>query len=275
MTWLPRSLLAACALLPAVAGAQNLPLWEVGMLGGVASTPAYPGSDDRSTRSIVLPFLIYRGDVFRADQSGVGMRLFRSDRVQLDVGLAASLPARSDDVSARAGMPDLGTLLEFGPRIKVQLTKPTPNSGLRLDLPLRAVIEARSGLRTQGMTFEPKLVYEFDAPGGGWGIDSNVGVVLGDRKVNRYFYEVQPQFATLERPAYQADSGLMLVRAGLSGWTMINPDLRVFGFMRYESYANAANRDSPLLKQSTGASAGFGFAWTIKRSARLASARSE
>ena len=275
MTWLPRSLLAACALLPAIAGAQNLPLWEVGMLGGVASTPAYPGSDDRSTRSIVLPFLIYRGDVFRADQSGVGMRLFRSDRVQLDVGLAASLPARSDDVSARAGMPDLGTLLEFGPRIKVQLTKPTPNSGLRLDLPLRAVIEARSGLRTQGMTFEPKLVYEFDAPGGGWGIDSNVGVVLGDRKVNRYFYEVQPQFATLERPAYQADSGLMLVRAGLSGWTMINPDLRVFGFMRYESYANAANRDSPLLRQSTGASAGFGFAWTIKRSARMASARSE
>lgn len=275
MTWLPRSLLAACALLPAVAGAQNLPLWEVGMLGGVASTPAYPGSDDRSTRSIVLPFLIYRGEVFRADQSGVGMRLFRGDRVQLDVGLAASLPARSDDVSARAGMPDLGTLLEFGPRIKVQLTKPTPNSGLRLDLPLRAVIEARSGLRTQGMTFEPKLVYEFDAPGGGWGIDSNVGVVLGDRKVNRYFYEVQPQFATLERPAYQADSGLMLVRAGLSGWTMINPDLRVFGFMRYESYANAANRDSPLLRQSTGASAGFGFAWTIKRSARMASARSE
>jgi outer membrane protein len=172
-------------------------------------------------------------------------------------------------------MPDLGTLLEFGPRIKVQLTKSTPNSGLRLDIPLRAVIEARGGLRTQGATFEPKLVYEIDAPRGAWGIDATVGMVFGNRKINRYFYEVRPEFATVERAAYDADSGLMLVRAGLSGSRMINPDVRMFGFVRYESYANAANRDSPLMKRETGASAGFGFAWTLKRSARMATSRGD
>jgi outer membrane scaffolding protein for murein synthesis (MipA/OmpV family) len=275
MIWLNRCLLAACAMLPIAAGAQELPLWEAGIVGASASTPAYPGSENRSARTLLVPFLIYRGDVFRADQSGIGMRLFRSERVQLDVGLAASLPARSDDVEARAGMPNLGTLLELGPRIKVQLTKPTPYSGLRLDLPLRTVIEARSGLRTQGVTFEPKLVYEFDAPDRSWGIDTNIGVVFGNRKINRYFYEVQPQYATAERPAYQADAGLMLVRAGISGSRLINPDLRLFGFMRYESYANAANRDGPLITRDTGASIGFGFAWTIKRSARMANARVE
>lgn len=270
MTWFNRCIFTAAAALPYAAGAQDLPLWEVGVLGGTASTPAYPGADSRSTRSLVLPFLIYRGEVFRADQSGIGMRLFESDRVELDVGLAASLPADSDEVKARAGMPDLGTLLEFGPRIKVGLAKPSANSRLRLDIPLRAVIEARSGLRTQGLTFEPKLVFEMAGPGAVWTFDSNIGMVFGDRKVNRYFYEVQPQFATLERPAYQAESGLMLLRAGLSGSRMVNRDLRVFGFMRYESYANAANRDSPLMKRTTGASAGVGFAWTIKRSARMA-----
>jgi outer membrane protein len=270
-----RCVVACAAALTGVVQAQELPLWELGVGGFTASTPAYPGSANRSSRALVVPYAIYRGDVFRADQSGIGMRLFASDRVKLDLGLAASLPANSDDVPARAGMPDLGTLLEFGPRIKVQLTKPTPNSGLRLDIPLRAVIEARGGLRTQGATFEPKLVYEIDAPRGAWGIDATVGMVFGNRKINRYFYEVRPEFATAERAAYDADSGLMLVRAGLSGSRMINPDVRMFGFVRYESYANAANRDSPLMKRETGASAGFGFAWTLKRSARMATSRGD
>ncbi len=278
MIWSDRckyACLAMLAAIPAAAGAQQLPLWELGAGGFAASTPAYPGSENRTTRALVVPYAIYRGEVFRADQSGIGMRVFSSDRVKLDVGLAGSLPASSDDVPARAGMPDLGTLLEFGPRVKVQLTRPTPNSGLRLDMPLRAVIEARGGLRNQGVTFEPRLVYELDGPRGAWGIDANIGLVVGNRKINRYFYEVQPQYATLERPVYAADSGLMLVRAGLSGSRMLNPDLRVFTFVRYETYASAANKESPLMKRKNGASAGFGFAWTIKRSARLAASRGD
>jgi len=248
----------------------TLPLWELGVLGGVASTPAYPGSSDRSSRALVLPFLIYRGKVFRADQSGIGARLFDSDRVELDVGLAASLPARSDDVEARSGMNNLGTLLEIGPRLKIKLADTGENARVRLDIPLRAVVEARSGLRGQGYTFEPKVVYETRGPRGLWTFDANVGAVVGDEKVNRYFYQVDPVYARAGRPAYNAKSGLMLIRTGISGSRMINPDVRVFAFMRYESYANAANRDSPLMKKETGASAGFGFAWTFKRSAASA-----
>lgn len=271
MTLSKRFLCALLAALPAAASAApELPLWEVGVLGGVATTPAYPGSSDRSTRGLVLPFLIYRGEIFRADQSGIGARLLRSDRVELDVGLAASLPADSDEVEARQGMSDLGMLLEMGPRLKVRLFNPTPSSKVRLDLPLRAVIEARGGVRGQGWTFEPKVVYEARGEKEDWTFDANVGMVIGNRKINRYFYEVAPQFATVDRPAYEADSGLILVRTGASASRMIGPDLRLFGFVRYESYANAANRDSPLMKQSTGASAGFGFAWTIKRSAQMA-----
>lgn len=273
MTLMKRFLCALLGALPLAAGAQELPLWEVGMLGGAATTPAYPGSSDRSTRGLLLPFLIYRGEVLRADQSGIGARLLRSDRVELDVGLAASLPADSDDVEARSGMSDLGMLLEVGPRLKVKLFNPTPASRLRLDIPLRAVIEARSGLRGQGWTFEPKVVYEMRGPQEAWTFDAHLGTVIGNRKINRYFYEVGPQFATAQRPAYEADSGLMLVRAGASASGLVNPDLRLFGFVRYESYAGAANRASPLMKQRTGASAGFGFAWTIKRSARMAQSR--
>jgi outer membrane protein len=248
-----------------------LPLWELGVFGGAASTPAYPGSSDRSTRALALPFFIYRGEVMRVDQSGIGARLARTERTEFDVGLAASLPARSSDVKAREGMPNLGTLLELGPRLKVNLFNPSPRSRVRLDLPLRGVIEVRSGARTQGWTFEPKIVYE--ARGNAqenWTFDANVGMVIGDRRINSYFYEVQPQYATAARPAYEADAGLMLVRVGASSSRLLNPDLRVFGFVRFESYANAANRDSPLLQRNTGVSAGLAFAWTIKRSAQMA-----
>lgn len=260
---------AALALFSADAIAQE-PLWEVVMVGGEAVTPAYPGSEDRSRRGLLLPFLIYRGEVLRADQSGIGARLAKNERIEFDVGLAASLPADSDDVAARAGLPDLGTLVEAGPRLKVRLAGFGPGSRLRLDLPLRAVIEARSGLRGQGITFEPKLVAEARGPRGSWTADANVGVVLGDRKINGYFYDVAPQYATDARPAYDAGAGLMLVRAGVSGSREVHPDVRLFGFLRHDSYARSASRDSPLMKRNSGTSAGFGFVWTIKRSAEPA-----
>lgn len=269
--WSSAALLAlSCAASFAAAPVQPLPLWELGVFGGGAATPAYPGSADRSMRGLALPFLIYRGEIMRVDQSGIGARLVRTRRTEFDIGLAASLPARSSEVSARDGMPSLGTLLELGPRLKVNLVNPSPNSRIRLDIPLRGVIEVRSGARTQGWTFEPKVVYEARWPQENWTFEANLGMVIGDRKINRYFYEVAPQYGTVARPAYKADAGLMLVRFGANASRLLNPDLRLFGFVRYESYANAANRDSPLMQRENGMSAGLAFAWTIKRSAQMA-----
>jgi outer membrane protein len=248
---------------------RNLPLWEAGVGAGFVTTPAYPGAATQNRRGLALPFLIYRGEVLRSDQSGIGARLLRTDVAEFDIGFAASLPAHSQDVKARAGMPDLGTLIEFGPRLKLKVADIDANSRLRFELPLRSVIEARGGLRRQGWTFEPRLVYE-QRQANGWTWDAQLGAVFGDSRINRYFYEVRPVFATAGRPAYSADAGLMLVRTGLFATRRINPDLRIFGFVRYESYAGAANRDSPLLKKSTGASAGIGFAWTLARSAARA-----
>ena len=270
------STLAALALLAplAPAGAQqlaptpapDLPLWEVGLFGGAASTPAYPGADDRSTRALVLPMVIYRGKVLRADRSGVGARLINTDRVELDLGFALSLPARSDDVGARAGMPDLSSLLEFGPRLKVMLAEPTATSRVRLELPLRVPVELKSGFRRQGLVFEPRVVFEAGDGAGKWQADANLGAVFGNARLNRYFYEVAPQYATAERPAYQADAGLMMTRLGLSLSRRLSPDWRVFGFTRYDNYSHAVNRDSPLFRKDSGLSVGLGFTWTAHRS---------
>jgi outer membrane scaffolding protein for murein synthesis (MipA/OmpV family) len=264
---IPAAIIFVC-LSAAAADKAPLPLWEAGIGVGFVSTPAYPGADTQSHRGLALPFLIYRGEVLRSDQSGIGARLLHSDTAEFDLVFAASLPAHSDDVPARAGMPDLGTLVEFGPRVKVKIADIDPASRLRFELPLRAVIEARDGLRRQGWTLEQRLVYERREAGWTW--DAQLAAVFGDSRINRYFYEVAPQFATLGRPAYQAKGGLMLVRTGLYASRRLDPDWRLFGFVRYETYAGAANRDSPLFKKPAGASIGLGFAWTLARSQALA-----
>ena len=265
---------AACLLFATCAHAQtderNLPLWEIGLGAGALSTPSYPGADERETRVLAFPNIIYRGKVLRADRGGVNARLFASDRAEVDIGFAGALPSDSDDVDERAGMPDLGPLVEFGPRLKLRLADLGGNRRLRAELPLRAVIEARGGLHARGYTFVPRVAYEMAGERGVWTLETNLSVVLGDRKINRHFYEVAPQYATATRQAYSADSGLLMTRLGLFGSRRINPDLRLFGYVRYESYGGAANRDSPLHVKDSGVSGGVGVMWTFKRSAARA-----
>jgi len=245
--------------------AEQLPLWEVGAIGGLLSTPAYPAADERSTRALALPYLIYRGEVLRADASGIGARLFHSEAIELDLGFAASLPARSDQVAARRGMPDLGTLVEFGPRLKIGLARPSPGSQLKLELPLRAVIEAHAGVRTQGIAFEPRLVYEARELYRGWGGSVSLSSVFGNDHLQQYFYTVAPPYATAERPAYEAKQGLLLTRLSLLAGRDLNRDWRLYAFARYDNYRGAANRNSPLFKKNSGTSFGLALAWTFAR----------
>jgi len=242
------------------------PLWEAGVFGGIATTPAYPGSADRSTRALVLPLFIYRGEIFRADNSGIGARLFRTDDVELDVGFSGSLPASSDAIAARRDMPDLGTLVEFGPRVKWTISRPTATSRVRLDLPLRTVLEVNAGVRGQGVAFEPTLTYENRNFAQGWGLSTSASLIYGDSKLNGYFYGVENKYATTNRPAYDARAGLIATRLALGTSKKLTPDLLLFGFLRYESYAASANQQSALFLNNSGTSAGIGLTWTLARS---------
>jgi len=245
---------------------KSLPLWELGAAAGVASTPAYPASSDRTTRALVLPFGFYRGKVIRADRSGVSARMAHTDDYEFDVGFSGALPASSNDVAVRQNMPDLGTLVEFGPRLKVTLGRPTPGSRVRLVLPVRSVLEINSGVRGQGAAFEPELVYETREAAPGWGFSVSGSLVVGDSQLNQYFYGVPAAYATPTRPAYEARAGLISSRLGLTASTSINKDVRVMGFVRFESYQGSANASSPLYLQSSGTSAGLLLMWTLGRS---------
>jgi outer membrane scaffolding protein for murein synthesis (MipA/OmpV family) len=250
---------------------DGLPLWEVGAFASVASTPAYPGSADRASRGLVLPIVVYRGEVFRADNAGVGARVLRTDDVELDVGFSGALPVSSNNIAVRLGMPDLGTLIEFGPRLKWTWSRPTPSSRLRLEMPLRAVLEFNGGVREQGMAFEPTLVHESRDVGGGWSLSTSASLVFGDAKLNGYFYGVDKQYASAQRPAFDAQAGLIATRLGFATTKKLSQDLRAFGFVRLETYAGAANRESPLFLSTSGTTVGVGLTWTLGRSEARAS----
>ena len=247
-----------------------LPLWELGVFAGTATTPAYPGSSDRATRSLAVPLFVYRGEVLRVERGDVGARLFSSDSVELDLGFSASLPASSDDLTARRGMSDLGTLVEFGPRVKLTLARPTPGTRVRLELPVRAVLEFNNGVRQQGYAFEPELGIEVRDAGAGWSLSATASLVFGDKDLNNYFYGVSAPFATVVRPAFDAKAGLITTRLGLSASKGLSPDVRAFGFVRYEWLEGAANKASTLFQQTAGTSIGLGLLWTVGRSQQRA-----
>lgn len=248
------------------AAQPKLPLWEAGLFGLGVSQPAYPGSDQRVSRLFGLPYMIYRGEYLRVERSTVGVRAIHTDRTELDVGFSASLGSKADDVEARRGMDDLGTLLEFGPRLKINLGDVSRGHGdSRLQLPLRGVFDASDHFSFRGYAFEPQWVMEMRLPGG-WLASTSLGAVLGDQKLVDTFYRVLPFEATAARPSYEAKSGLIALRGSLFVSHLLSQELRFFGFMRLDSVNGAANYDSPLVRRDYGWAFGVGLSWVLARS---------
>ncbi len=249
----------------------RLPLWEAGLFGLGVTLPAYPGADEHASRALGLPYLIYRGEFLRVDRGNVGVRAVKTPRAELDIGFSASLGSHSSAIAARRGMADLGDMIEFGPRLNVNLGDVSAGrSDSRLQFPLREVIDVSHGFSSRGFAFEPQWVTETRLPKR-WFISTNLGAMFGDRQLAVTFYGVSPGEATPTRASYTARSGLIALRAGLLASHTLTPDVRLFFIMRLESLAGAANRDSPLIQRDGGWSAGIGLAWALARSEQNAS----
>lgn len=250
------------------------PLWELG-LGGVAlSQLAYPGAGVRIDRALGVPYAIYRGPVFRADENNVGLRAFRSTRVELDLGVAAAFGSDNSEVRIRSGLPELGTLAEIGPQLSVRLgavdsTVPAARHPLTLELPLRGVFNVTDDFAYRGLAFEPKLVWRTRLPAR-FDLSVTTSLVFGSRKLADTFYGVAERYARPGRPAYEADAGLISTRLGISLGRALGPDWRLVAFARLDHVGGASNEDSPLVESRHGWTAGIGFNWTVLRSSRPA-----
>ena len=261
-----RSLAVCCALaVCAPAAAEELPLWELGLGVGAFALPDYRGSDEGRGYALPVPYLVYRGEFLKADRHGIRGELFESERVELNLSVAASLPVNSSRNAARAGMPDLDPSAELGPSLELALWRSSDGRDLlELRLPLRAAFTLESSPRAIGWVATPNL--NLDLPGrgalAGWNFGFLAGPLYGSRRQHEYFYGVAPQFATPARPAYATPGGY-------AGFQFLAAASRRFdsfwlgAFVRADTLRGAAFEASPLLKRDTYFAAGAGIAWVL------------
>ncbi len=252
----------------ATAQAPAMPRWEVGISTVGLYAPDYRGADQMRTRGLVLPYVIYRGEVLRADRDGLRAQFLKSDRVEFNFSAGLGLPVNADRNLARRGMREIDWVLEFGPAMNVKLaTSDDGQHDLQLRLPVRAAFALDGGLDYVGTLFAPNLRATFRnvAWAGGTQLRVSTGPVFATADYHRFYYGVEPQFATATRPAFEP-------KAGYSGWDLsasaarIVGNWRLFAFSGVDIINGARFEDSPLIRRQRTWSVGFGVAYVIARS---------
>jgi outer membrane scaffolding protein for murein synthesis (MipA/OmpV family) len=188
--------------------------------------------------------------------------LFETDRSRLELSLAAGAPTRSRDDPAREGMDDLAPTLEFGPTLELGLQRGATWK-LELRLPVRAVFTLERHPRAIGWTTTPNMT--LDRRVGAWNLGLSGGPIWNTQRYNGYVYDVGPQDATAQRPAYRA-------AGGFAGWQATAGLSRRFerhwvgAFLRFDDVGGAAFAASPLVRRDHNVSFGVAWAWVPWRS---------
>ena len=262
-------LLLAAAALPAQA--QQLPVFEVGIAGGGGSIPAYPASSQNQWRGLAVPYLIYRGNVFRSDDSGMRARANLADGIELSVSASGGVNAASGDITAREGMPDLDWLGEIGPNLRFILWRGEDEaspSRIVLDTPVRAVFSTDwTSVSFRGFTFAPDIAYEHMHLFSRFArLRVAAGVLFGTDRYTGYFYDVEPQYARPGRETYDAQPGYVGARLTVSYRLPLSERISIVVGGRIENFSGAANAGSPLYRSEWNGTVVAGFAFSLWRS---------
>ncbi len=261
--------LAAWLALPvADAAAETKPLWELGVGASGLAFPDYRGSDQTRLHALPVPYVIYRGDLFRADRDGIRGILFDRDNVEFNLSVGASFPVDSGDNDARRGMDDLRPTVEVGPALDLTVWRSADRRlTLTVRVPVRAGFTVERSPRAIGWLATPRLNLDVQDVGG---IDDlQFGMFASptwaDRRFHQYFYSVPQASATPDRPAYEA-------RAGYGGVEFLASLTRRYGawwvgaFVRCDVLDGAVFVDSPLVKSRRYVAGGLAFAWVFAES---------
>ena len=252
------------------AAAGTVPQWELG--AGIVGLllPDYRGSDEVRSYVLPVPYVIYRLEWLKADQTGIHSKLLRREEAEINLSLSATPPVRSRNNRAREGMSDLKPMVEFGPSLDIHLWR---GDGRRFKLdvrtPVRAAFTVESHPRDAGVSLSPTLNFDVSGIGGRpWQLGMLAGPIFATRRQHRYFYGVSEGDARPDRPAFDARGGY----AGLQFLVALSRRFEKawFGaYARYDTLRGAVFEDSPLVRRPYYVSAGFAIAWIPLQSSRM------
>ena len=241
--------------------------WELGAGATALNLPLYPGSKQDANFVIPFPFVRIQTKHFEVDD-GVRGFFYESPNLRLNVSGDLGVPVNSEDSDVRAGMPNLDTVLQFGPSLEIIFAggRRQP-SELRLELPLRTAIATDlKHAQNIGWIVEPRLTYETLRPQKtGFAYQLSTGLRYATDDYHAYYYDVPQAFATAQRPAYTAGSGYSGYFIDLVGnWRAKNTVY--FAFLRYQNLSGTVYEDSPLVEDTGYYAVGVGMAWIISSS---------
>jgi outer membrane protein len=258
-------------LLAGLAHAEEKPRWELGLgLVGV-SVPDYRGSDERSHYVLPTPYLVYRGDVLKADREGARAQLLGLDTVHLDFNVGISPPVSGLRNQARAGMPGLAGALELGPALDVELYQSADErTKVRFRLPLSYGLPLGGEVGSNGWQSAPHVALHLrDVLGqSGWGFALRGGPMYASHDRHAYYYDVAQRYATATRPEYHAGGGY----SGMQFTTLLAKRYDTFwvgAFARYDNLNGAAFTHSPLVKTRNYLVGGLAVAWVLGQSSEM------
>jgi outer membrane scaffolding protein for murein synthesis (MipA/OmpV family) len=241
--------------------------WELG--GGLAAfdVPLYVGSSQSKQYLLPVPYIKLSAKYLEIDE-GIRGFFFTSPNVRLDISADLGVPVSSDDSDVRKGMPDLDTVLQFGPSLEISLVGDRhSNKELRLELPVRTAIATDiKNTENIGWIFEPRVSFEKRRRNKqGLSYSATLGLRYTTREYNAYYYDVEQQFVTPERAFYESDKGYSGAVTNLAaGWR--EDDVIYWAVLRYRNLNNAVFEDSPLVEEKNYYLFGVGIIWVFAQS---------
>lgn len=262
-------------LFPGHVKSEDKPVWELGIGFSAMSVPDYVGSCEQGSHFLPFPYLIYRGDLLKAEGKEIRGILFDSERVEVDVSTTASFPVDSSENYARRGMDDLDVTFGAGPTIKIVLMRKKILQGM-MGLNLKSTLYVMgssdfSYFDWQGWRFYPHLNITHDFTMGflnGWRGGASIGPIFSDSRYHDYYYRVKPVDALFDRPEYSPDTGYSGTHFSF-GFSRRFNGFWLGGFTRIDMLNKARFEDSPLFKDDFSVMAGIGIAWIFLKSEKM------
>lgn len=251
-------------------------LWEMHLAGFARYGQAYPASDESQVNVIPLPFPVYRGRFLRIGddtEKPVRTRIFRRDRIKLDLDFGLNFPVDSNDIDERIGMPDLDLLAEAGPELELQFSRGFWGGDAFLALQARGAISL-DGLDPtwRGMVLSTELKHKRPLGNSRTELLTRLTPEFASSDYMDFFYGVAPEYALPGRPAYKAKSGYLGTKLSFVVKHEFSDNFEVRSGLKFGFYSGAENRESPLFTTSTTSNAYIAFLWKFWESERRAEA---
>ena len=241
---------------------------DLGVGYGTGSVPHYPASNQNQNESLLLPIIIYKGDVLKSDrEDGTRIELFKSLELDINLSFGATFSSDSSENEARKYMPNLNYTLETGPAIYFKFWSIPDYGSLRLQIPVRLTFETNFKTTSfLGFVFEPELRFQrLNFLISNLRSSTSVASEFFSQRVANYFYEVEPQYATAERPAYTAKEGLSAFKLSQNFVYEYDEFSFILG-TAYSNFSYSANKNSPLFKSVHNQSYFVAVAWLFYKS---------